>query len=71
MIKENFLKIIRDELEELKKNGLYKSEYSIITSQSSEIQIFHQGLKKHVINFCANNYLGLANNKNLVEVAKK
>lgn len=71
MIKEQFLKSIKSELEDLKQSGLYKSEYEIITSQSSEIEIFHQGLKKQVINFCANNYLGLANNQSLVEVAKK
>lgn len=71
MIKEQFLNSIKSELEELKQNGLYKSEYEIITAQSSEIEIFHQGLKKQVLNFCANNYLGLANNQSLVEVAKK
>jgi glycine C-acetyltransferase len=71
MIKETFLTTIQAEIEDLKKNGLYKNEYEIITSQSADIEIFHQGLKKQVINFCANNYLGLANNQNLVEIAKK
>ena len=71
MIKEQFLSTIKSELEELKSLGLYKGEYQIITSQSSEIEILHGELKKKVLNFCANNYLGLANNQNLVEVAKK
>lgn len=71
MIKEQFLSSIKSELEELKSSGLYKSEYEIITSQSCEIKITHQGSKKQVLNFCANNYLGLANNKNLIETAKK
>ena len=71
MIKEQFLSNIKSELEDLKSNGLYKSEYEIITSQSSEIEITLKGSKKKVLNFCANNYLGLANSKNLVEVAKK
>lgn len=71
MIKQQFLKNIQSELDELKSNGLYKSEYEIVTSQSSEIEIIHQKSKKKVLNFCANNYLGLANNANLVEVAKK
>lgn len=71
MIKETFLSGIRSEIAELKQNGLYKSEYEIITSQSANIEIFHQGLKKQVLNFCANNYLGLANNQNLIETAKK
>ncbi len=71
MIKEQFLKDIASELQELKNTGLYKSEYQITTSQSSEIKIIHQGEQKEVLNFCANNYLGLANNKRLIEVAKK
>jgi glycine C-acetyltransferase len=71
MIKEQFLNDIALELENLKQNGLYKSEYQIVSSQSSDIEIFHQGAKRRVLNFCANNYLGLANSRNLVEVAKK
>ncbi len=71
MIKEQFLKNITSELEELKLNGLYKSEYEITTSQSCDIEITHQNSQKKVLNFCANNYLGLANNQRLVEVAKK
>jgi glycine C-acetyltransferase len=71
MIKEQFLNDIAFELQDLKNNGLYKSEYQITTSQSSEIKILHQGEQKEVLNFCANNYLGLANNKHLIEVAKK
>ncbi len=71
MIKEQFLTAIKSELEELKINGLYKSEYEIVTPQFSEIKILHGDAKREVLNFCANNYLGLANNKNLIEVAKK
>lgn len=71
MIKKQFLENIQNELSELKNNGLYKSEYEIVTSQSYEIEIIHQNSKKKVLNFCANNYLGLANNNNLVEVAKE
>ncbi len=71
MIKEQFLSDIKSELENLKETGLYKAEYEIVSEQFSEIEIFHQGAKKHVLNFCANNYLGLANNKSLIEAAKK
>jgi glycine C-acetyltransferase len=71
MFKNNFLANITQELEDLKANGLYKGEYEITTSQSANIEIFHHDSKKKVLNFCANNYLGLANNKNLVEIAKK
>ena len=71
MFKSDFLTNINQELEDLKANGLYKGEYEITTSQSSNIEIFHHNSKKKVLNFCANNYLGLANNKNLIEIAKK
>ncbi len=71
MIKEKFLNDIKYELEALKSDGLYKSEYEIVTSQSAEIEIAIQNSDKKVLNFCANNYLGLANNHNLIEVAKK
>jgi len=70
MIQNNFLTDIAIELQSLKEQGLYKDEYQIITSQSSEIEIFHHKQKKSVLNFCANNYLGLANNRNLIEIAK-
>ncbi|MBM3579750.1 MAG: glycine C-acetyltransferase [Alphaproteobacteria bacterium] len=70
-MKTEFLNSIKSELETLHEAGLYKDEYEIVTSQSANIDIFHRSTKKHVLNFCANNYLGLANNKNLVEIAKK
>jgi glycine C-acetyltransferase len=71
MFQENFLNNITLELEELKAHGMYKNEYEIISAQQSEIEIFHQQTKKKLLNFCANNYLGLANNKSLIEIAKK
>jgi glycine C-acetyltransferase len=71
MFQENFLNNIALELEELKVNGMYKNEYEIISAQQSEIEIFHQQTKKKLLNFCANNYLGLANNQSLIEIAKK
>ncbi len=71
MIKQEFINNIATELEELKVGGLYKSEYSITSSQSAEVDIIDKnGQKKSVINLCANNYLGLANNQELREVAK-
>ncbi|MBU6141119.1 MAG: glycine C-acetyltransferase [Proteobacteria bacterium] len=71
MIKKEFINSIKSELESIREAGLYKDEYQIISSQSANIDIFHSGVKKHMLNFCANNYLGLTNNRNLVEVAKK
>jgi len=54
-------------LDELKEQGLYKSERIITTSQSSEISV---STGETVLNFCANNYLGLANNPEVVKAAQ-
>ncbi len=54
------------ELEQIKKSGLYKNEKAIISSQSSDIST-NTG---EMINFCANNYLGLANSRELIDSAK-
>lgn len=70
MFKQEFLDNIQEELQDLKETGLYKSEYQITTSQSCDIEIDSKDGKKKLINFCANNYLGLANNKTLIETAK-
>ena len=59
---------IYQEIEEIKAAGTYKSERIIDSPQSSNITL-KSG--EHVINFCANNYLGLADNKGLIEAAKK
>ena len=54
-------------LSDIKEAGLYKNERVIITPQSSAIQV--EG-GNDVINFCANNYLGLADNPELIQAAK-
>ena len=59
---------LQKELENLKSSGLYKSERIITTSQDAVIKI---NTGEEVINFCANNYLGLSNNKEIIEAAKK
>jgi glycine C-acetyltransferase len=59
------LEKISDELAEIKKAGLYKDERILLTPQSSYIKV-KQG---RVINFCANNYLGLANDARLIKAA--
>ena len=56
------------ELQDIKDAGLYKSERVIASPQASEITL-QNGSK--VLNFCANNYLGLANNAEIVEAAKE
>lgn len=59
---------LRKELDQIKKDGLYKEERVITTPQGAEIQTT-QG--KEVINFCANNYLGLSSHPRVIEAAKK
>jgi len=51
----------------IKEAGLYKSERIIVSPQGAEIEL-NTGQK--VLNFCANNYLGLSNNRSLIEAAK-
>ena len=63
----DFQKHLQGILTEIKEAGLYKNERVIITPQSSAIQV--EG-GKDVINFCANNYLGLADNPELIQAAK-
>ena len=70
MIQNQFIESIKSEIKDLKDSGLYKNEYQITGSQSANIEIFHNKLKKRVLNFCANNYLGLTNNSNLINIAK-
>ncbi|MDO8927811.1 MAG: glycine C-acetyltransferase [Bacteroidota bacterium] len=55
-------------LGELKEQGLYKNERIITSSQSSQITVTGG---KSVLNFCANNYLGLANHPEVVNAAKE
>ncbi|MGF7005959.1 glycine C-acetyltransferase [Aminobacter sp. BE322] len=62
-----FVSHLASELEALKTAGLYKSERVITSTQSAEIEV--AGGQK-VLNFCANNYLGLADSRELREAAK-
>jgi glycine C-acetyltransferase len=54
-------------IEEIRDAGLYKNERIIVSPQGAEIEL-NTGRK--VLNFCANNYLGLSNNPQLIEAAK-
>ncbi len=62
----SFVKRIAAELEEIKTSGLFKTERIINSPQGAEIQV--NG--KTVLNFCANNYLGLSSHPRVVEAAK-
>ena len=59
---------LQKELADIREAGLFKNERIIITPQGAEIKI---STGATVLNFCANNYLGLSNNPRLIAAAKK
>lgn len=65
---QNFQAFLQNELKDIQEAGLYKNERIIVSPQSGEITL-KNGQK--ALNFCANNYLGLANNPKLIEAAKE
>jgi glycine C-acetyltransferase len=62
------LQRLRNELEQIEADGLYKRERSITTPQRVEINTLEGG---KALNFCANNYLGLADNPDIIAAAKQ
>ena len=58
---------LQNELKETKKAGLFKEERIITSSQDIEIELI---TGEKVLNFCANNYLGLSNNPEVIQAAK-
>lgn len=67
-MKQNFYQQLSSQLEGLKNEGLYKQERIILSDQDAEIKV---GNGESVLNFCANNYLGLANSPVLIAAAKQ
>jgi glycine C-acetyltransferase len=67
-MKNDFYQQLDAQLEELQQEGLYKKERVITSDQAAEIKV---GDGQSVLNFCANNYLGLANHPDLIAAAKK
>jgi glycine C-acetyltransferase len=63
----NFQEYLSTTLSEIREAGLYKNERIIVSPQGAEIEL-NTGQK--VLNFCANNYLGLSSNDQLIEAAK-
>ena len=63
----NYQKHLGKIIDEIKEAGLYKNERVIVSSQGAEIEL-DSGQK--VLNFCANNYLGLSSNISLIDAAK-
>src|SRR5688500_13744744 len=63
---ERFIERLRHEIEEIRTSGLYKTERIISSPQGAEITV--NG--KTVLNFCANNYLGLSSHPKTLEAAR-
>ncbi|HHP7238850.1 glycine C-acetyltransferase [Longibacter sp.] len=57
----------QNELQEIRDAGLYKEERVITSQQDADIEV---ASGQHVVNFCANNYLGLANHPDVMKAAK-
>ncbi|MGE8376974.1 MAG: aminotransferase class I/II-fold pyridoxal phosphate-dependent enzyme, partial [Sphingobacterium sp.] len=60
--------VLQKELEAIKEAGLYKQERVIVTPQGADIKV---STGQEVINFCANNYLGLSSHPKVIEAAKQ
>ena len=60
---ENFYHHIQNQIDQVKADGLYKAERVITTAQQAKIAV---STGEQVVNFCANNYLGLANHPDLI-----
>jgi glycine C-acetyltransferase len=66
-MKQDFYKHLENEIQNLNNQGLFKEERIITSPQQAEI---HVKPKYKVLNFCANNYLGLANHPEMIKTAK-
>ena len=67
-MRENFMNYVAGEVDHLKASGLYKRERLLTSSQGSMIRV---GEDKEVVNFCANNYLGLSSHPEVVKSSKE
>lgn len=63
-----FKQHLQDELTDIQSVGLYKNERIIVSPQSAKIEVQP---KQELLNFCANNYLGLSDSKELIDAAKE
>jgi len=66
-MKNDFYIRLAQQIEDTKAQGLFKKERIITSSQQANIEVNHE---QKVLNFCANNYLGLANHPELIKAAK-
>jgi len=67
----NVKNLYEELLSQIKDDGLYKEEWTITSPQFSKINVIdHNQQEKHIINMCANNYLGLSNNQEIIKAAQ-
>ncbi|MEE2691699.1 MAG: glycine C-acetyltransferase [Pseudomonadota bacterium] len=69
--RDDFYARVGETLADIREQGLEKLEREIASSQGPVIEVSHKGEKRKVLNFCANNYLGLADNPEIVSAAKQ
>lgn len=65
---DNFRSLLQSQLKDIKAQGTFKNERVITSAQKSTISV--EGMPKQVLNFCANNYLGLSANEEIASHAK-
>ena len=70
-MRQDFYDRIGKTLSELRDQGLEKVERQITSPQGPVIEVDHNGKRVKVLNFCANNYLGLADNAEIVKAAQE
>lgn len=68
MTTTNFIEYLKNSIQQLRQEGLYKAERLITSQQQAKI---HVNTGQDVLNFCANNYLGLANHPELIKAGQK
>jgi glycine C-acetyltransferase len=68
---QKYLDHLQQEIDKLREFGLYKKERILDSAQSASIAVESDAGHRQVLNFCANNYLGLADNQQIIDAAKK
>lgn len=66
-----YLDHLQQEIDKLRDSGLYKNERILDSAQAASIAVESDAGHRQVLNFCANNYLGLAANQQIIDAAKK